>query len=141
MDLALLAQAAPPQLVLDQERHLQRRGRALVGHRRDADDDPPAGERVERGPQPLRCIGPVEVMRLGLEVLDRLGQDAGARCEDELVVVQAATVLQLDQLFASSTRCTRPTSRRTSASSSVHSGRTRFSATSLPMAMYMNPGW
>ena len=93
-----LAQAAPPQLVLDQEGNLQRRGRALVGHRRDADDDPSAGERVERGPQSLRRIGSVEVMRLGLEVLDRLGQDARARSEHELVVVQAASVFQLDQL-------------------------------------------
>ena len=48
----LLAQAALAQLGLDEEGDLERRRRALVGHAGDADDDPPAGERVERLAQP-----------------------------------------------------------------------------------------
>ena len=40
VELARLAQAALAELRLDQERDLERRRRALVGHARDADDDP-----------------------------------------------------------------------------------------------------
>ena len=47
-DRRLVAQVPLSQLGLDQEGHLQRRRRALVGHAGDADDDPSAGERVER---------------------------------------------------------------------------------------------
>ena len=47
VDLALVAQATLAQLALDQERHLERRRRALVGHPGDADHDPTAREGVE----------------------------------------------------------------------------------------------
>ena len=49
-----LAEAALAQLRLDQERDLERRRRALVGHAGDADDDPPTVEPVERRAQASR---------------------------------------------------------------------------------------
>ena len=54
-----VADAALAELRLDEERDLERRRRALVGHPGDADDDPAAAERVERRaqrrPPPRRC--------------------------------------------------------------------------------------
>ena len=87
---ARLAQAALAKLGLDQEGDLERRRRALVGHARDPDDDPAAGEGVERLAE-LECrLGGVEVLRLGVEVLDRLGHDARAGGQDQVVVGERA---------------------------------------------------
>ena len=98
MDLALLAQAALAELGLDEERDLERRRRALVGHAGDGDDDPAALERVERLAQLERGLGRVEVLGLGVEVLDRLGQDARAGGQDEVVVAEPLAVLEMDGL-------------------------------------------
>ena len=142
MDLALLAQAALAELGLDEEGDLERRRRALVGHPGDADDDPAAGERVERGAQPGGGLGGVEVMGLGVEVLDRLGHDARAGREDELVVAERQAVASGSTTWrASSTRATSPTTSVTRLSSSERSGRSRLAARSPPIAMYMKPGW
>ena len=95
-----VAVAQPPlaQLGLDQERHLERGGRALVGDARDADDDPAAPERVEGLPQPDRRIRRVEVVSLAAEMLDLLGHDPGPRGDDQLVVAQDAALGERDGL-------------------------------------------
>ncbi len=77
---------------LDAERAPDRR--ALVGHGRDADHDLPAGERDERRPKAAGGPGGVEVMRLLLNVLVRLGQDPGARGQDQVVVAARGAVDQ-----------------------------------------------
>ena len=95
---ALVAKATLAQLGLEEEGDLERRRRALVRHRGDPDDDLAAVERVESAAQPGGRLGAVEVVGLGLEVLDRLGQDARAGGQDELRVGQALAVGELDEL-------------------------------------------
>jgi hypothetical protein len=112
--LGLLAEAAIAELGLDEERDLERRRRALVRDARDADDDPAAGEGVERLAQLRGGLGRVEVVRLLAEVLDLLGEDPAVSM----------------RVIPSTTRLTFP-------SSSERSGRTSLSARSWPMAMYM----
>ncbi len=94
MQLGLIAKAALAQLVLDEERDLERRRRAFVRHPGDTDDDPPAGEPIERRTELGRCLSRVEVVSLGLEVLDRLGHDAGASGDHEVVILQLQAVGQ-----------------------------------------------
>jgi hypothetical protein len=96
VDLARVPQAALAQLGLDEEGHLERRRRALVGHRRDADDDLAALEGVEGVAELERRGCRVEVLGLGVEVLDRLGDDPAARREDQVVVRQDGTAGQHD---------------------------------------------
>ena len=50
----------------------------------------PPSKRVERRAQASRGLGRVEVVRLGVEVLDRLGHDARAGRQDEVVVAERA---------------------------------------------------
>ncbi len=97
VELGTFAQPALAQLGLDQKRDLQRGRWALVRHARDADHDPAAGERVERLAQLERRLGGVEVLRLGLEVLDRLGHDARAGGEHEVVVGEALAIGEVDE--------------------------------------------
>ena len=137
----LVAQLALAQLGLDEERDLERRRRALVGHAGDRDDDPAAGERVERLAKLERRLGGVEVMGLGVEVLDLLGHDPGAGGEDELVVLEAHPVRELDELARLVHANDLADDERTRVSSRPRSGRCSFSARSPPIAMYMKPGW
>ena len=93
-----VAQAPLAELRLDEEGDLERRRRALVGHAGDADHDPAAGERVQGRSELGGGLGGVEVMGLGLEVLDRLGHDARARSRDEVVVAERHAVGQVTEL-------------------------------------------
>ena len=93
-----VAQATLAQLALDEERHLERRRRALVGHPGDRHDDPPAREGVEGAPELERRFGAVEVLGLGVEVLDRLGHDPRTGRQHEVVVAEALAVLEMDGL-------------------------------------------
>ena len=90
MDLAPIAQATLAQLALDEERHLERRRWTLVGHPGDRDDDPPAGEGVEGVAELERRFGAVEVLGLGVEVLDRLRDDPRTGRQHEVVVGRVA---------------------------------------------------
>ena len=90
------AQVAVAQLGLDEECDLERRRRTLVGHPGDADDDPAAVEPVEGRAQPGGSLGGVEVVGLGLEVLDRLGHDARAGRQHQMVVAERQAVGQGD---------------------------------------------
>ncbi len=55
-------------------------------------------ERVERLAQLQRGLGGVEVVGLGVEVLDRLGHDARAGGQHQLVVAEPLAVRELDGL-------------------------------------------
>ena len=100
MHLALFPQPALAKLRLDQECDLERRGRALVRHAGDADDDPTTGERVESAAE-LECgFSRVEVVRLRVEMLDLLRHDARPGGEDEIVVDDRQAIGQKHALGA-----------------------------------------
>jgi hypothetical protein len=86
------------QLALNEERHLERRRRALVWHPGDRHDDPPTRESVEGAPELERRFGGVEVLGLGVEVLDRLGDDPRTGRQHEVVVRELLAVLEMDGL-------------------------------------------
>ena len=119
-----VAEAALPELGLDQERHLERRRRALVGHAGDADDDAAAGEGVER---PAAAPAPPPLYRSG-GPRQRSARSPRARCASRSPARASRTRRRSPSSrstvrAASSIRSTVPTTRLTRASSSERSGR------------------
>ena len=91
-----------------------------------------------------RRLGGVEVVRLGVEVLDRLGHDARAGGQDEVVVAERAGRRSRWTVCASPRRpaSTSPTTRADPLIEQRRApGAGACSARSPPMAMYMKPGW